>query len=110
MRLRGAIATSFFGQLDCRHIGQSQKSAVLQLSQLLPDGPHHRRMPVPVDVRPERGNTIQIPVAFGVEEIDSLATLDHELWRIHPVAHLGERVPEMLFVESFVVDAWRFTG
>ena len=34
------------------------------------------------------------------------ATLNYELWRIHPIAHLGERVPEMLFVESFVVDTF----
>ena len=65
-------------------------------------------MPMPMDIRPERGNSIQIPIAFGVEEIDSLTTLDHELRRIHPVAHLREGVPEVRFVESFVVDAVAF--
>lgn len=56
-----------------------------------------------MNIGPERRDSIQILLAMDVVEIDPFASFNHQLRGFHPLLHLGERMPEILLVQGFVV-------
>ena len=57
-----------------------------------------RRVAMAVDVAPQRGDAVEVAAALGVDQLgpsaDSIMTVLG-----HPVALLGERMPEVIVIE-----------
>ena len=70
------------------------------------------RMRVAVDVRPDGGVAIEIPVPVLIQEPAAIARDKHQRLMIRhtPVAHGRERVPEVGFVEVGKVQGIRDKG
>ena len=69
--------------------------------ELIADGLIDRRVGMAVDIGPDRGIAIQVATAFAVLEHGAFASNENE-WmvvRFAPVAHRGERMPEVRLVE-----------
>ena len=54
---------------------------------------------VPVHRHPQRRDSVEIPVAVGVDELEAVRALDDERLVVEPVLHLRERVPEVRAIE-----------
>ena len=57
------------------------------------------RVPVAVDVAPERGDAVDVAAAVGVDQIRALAPLDHERLLFRPSLLLGERMPDVALID-----------
>jgi hypothetical protein len=68
------------------------------LSQLFPDSLIDLLPAMPMDRYPERGNAIKVFISVSVIKVNAVASVDDQLFVIHPVLHLSERVPEVFLV------------
>jgi hypothetical protein len=84
-------------------VGQSQHRRVGDLVELGLGGGVEDGVVMAVDVAPQRGGAVEVPVAIDVVEVDPLAALDHQRRLLAPSLLLGEGVPDELLVE--VVEA-----
>ena len=56
------------------------------------------RVPMAVDVAPERADAVDVAVAVPVDQVGALGALDDERLLVQPALLLGERMPEMIVV------------
>src|SRR3972149_1729421 len=96
------------GQLDCRNVGQSEQRRMGDLVQLMAQSLVQSPFSVTMEVDPERGNPVQIPIPVDVVEVEAAASLDDDGGFFFPVFHLGKRMPNIaagIFLElpSFFV-------
>jgi hypothetical protein len=68
-------------------------------TELLGDGLVDLWDPMAMYGHPQGGNTVQIPPAFCVDELEALGALDDQRLAIEPVLHLRERMPQMSVIE-----------
>jgi len=68
---------------------------------LLEQSPIQERVPVPMDVGPDRRVSIEVPFAEAVFQPRPLSSNQNQ-WLVvgrNPIPHLGERMPDMSFIE-----------
>jgi hypothetical protein len=58
-----------------------------------------RRVAMAVNVAPERGDTVQIAAAVGVDQLCPLGGLDHQRLLFHPATLLRQGMPEVIVIE-----------
>ena len=99
-RFRREEGNQPFRQPDGRFVGRPEERAVREFSRLRTDGRGDFRMRVTVDVGPDGTVAVQVFATFAVDQHASAPFGDDEriVSGITPVAHLGERVPDMLLV------------
>ena len=89
----------FFRQERGRHIGQSQGGGMGDFAELTLDGRVDFRMAVAVQIGPDGGIGVQVFVAFCVAQGCALSVNNNNRLPLEPVAHLRERVPEILLIQ-----------
>ena len=85
-------------QLNGRRIGKTQQGTMADFLELVLNRFVENRVPVAVDVHPERGNSIQVSSSLKINEVRPLSSLDNERDFLLPFFHLGKRVPQILAV------------
>ncbi len=87
------------GELDRRGMGEAEHRRVGDTVELIPHGLVDPRVPVAVDVAPQRRDAVEVGVAVRVPHGAALRALDHERDLVVPPLLLGERMPEDLAIE-----------
>ena len=83
------------GQLDRGLVGEAEHGRVGDAPELSSHGGIQRRMPMTVDVAPQRRDAIDVDVAVGVVEVGALGAVDDQRrLLLTPAKLLGERMPE----------------
>ena len=88
-----------FGQQRGGFVGEAERGAVGDFAQLALDGGVEPGMVVPVQIGPDGGVGVEIFAAMHIPQHGALALHDDDRLALEPVAHLGERVPEVAVVE-----------
>ena len=99
MRPVGRDRDQPLGELDRGLMGEAEHRRVRDALELRVDRRVDRRMPVPVDVAPERGDAVDVRVAVGVVEVGALGVIDdHDRLVLAPSSLLRERMPDVTSV------------
>ena len=103
------------GQHRRRHVGEAEHGGVrdpvaLRLERLV-----ELALAVAVHVAPQRRDAVEVAPAVGVDQVVALAALDDQRRLGEPVAHLGERMPEVLVIPGHQLGrarsaSWRRTS
>ena len=87
-------------ELDRRRARETEKRRVRDATRLRPERLVERGVAMPVHVAPQRRYAIQVSSPAGIDQPAPVALDDDERILVEPVAHLGERMPQMGMVPA----------
>ncbi len=68
------------------------------LIQLLFDRSVERWMSMAMEIDPDGGGTVEIPLSFRIDQVGAFSLLDNERLLLFPFLHLGKGMPEVLSI------------
>jgi len=106
----GASSHQLARQLDGRHVSQPQHGAVRDPVQLVAEGGIQLRHTMAVDIAPQRGNTVDVPPTFDIDQEAPFRLLDDQLAFRGVSGDRSEGMPDVVAVPLLQLSGRRAPG